>query len=189
MHTYSKIICPRPTTNREFKKLRWQLRRKLVIKTELCVKFSVLRLFHVGHVEQNRRGALSLASQEWFSCKGKEWKIYCYGLALSSELQIWKFHVVVWQTTSKNCTKKRPARAARLFSSFNQTNHWLVALTLPLPSSFLKLPIVIDTQRFPCIVVVVTRKWRTLPTPPLSQRSIQSYSFTDHVIQLCVLHK
>ena len=26
-----------------------------------------------------------------------------------------QFHVAVWQTTSKNCTKKRAARAARLF--------------------------------------------------------------------------
>ena len=35
-----------------------------------------------------------------------------YGLALSSEPQTWKFHLVVWQTTSKDCVKKR---AARLF--------------------------------------------------------------------------
>jgi len=27
----------------------------------------------------------------------------------------YEFHVVVWQTTSKHCTKKRAARAARLF--------------------------------------------------------------------------
>ena len=27
----------------------------------------------------------------------------------------WKFHVVVWQTTSNNCSKVRAARAARLF--------------------------------------------------------------------------
>ena len=27
----------------------------------------------------------------------------------------WKFHVVVWLTTSKNCSKVRAARAARLF--------------------------------------------------------------------------
>ena len=28
---------------------------------------------------------------------------------------IWKFHVVIWQTTSKNCAIVRAARAARLF--------------------------------------------------------------------------
>ena len=58
--------------NREFKKLRRQLQRKLHIKIELCVKLSLLRLLHVDHVVQNRRTALSLAWYEWFSCKGKE---------------------------------------------------------------------------------------------------------------------
>ena len=101
--------------NGEFKKLRRQLQRNCDIKIELCVKLSLLRLFHVDHVVQNRRSALSLAWYEWFSCKGKDWKIYCCELALSSEPQIWKFHVVVWQTTSKHWTKKRAARAARLF--------------------------------------------------------------------------
>ena len=38
----------------------------------LCVKLSVLRLFRVGHVVQNRRSVLSLAWHEWFSCKGRE---------------------------------------------------------------------------------------------------------------------
>ena len=66
----------------------------------------------------------------------------CCGLALSLEPQIWKLHAVIWQTTSKNCTKKRAARAARFFSSFGQSYHWFVALTFPFPfqSSFLKLP-------------------------------------------------
>ena len=58
--------------NREFKKLRRQLQGKRHIKIELCVKLSLLRLFHVDHVVQNRRSALSLAWHEWFSCKGKE---------------------------------------------------------------------------------------------------------------------
>jgi len=58
--------------NSEFKKLRWQLQRKRHIKIELCVNLSLLRLFQVDHVVQNRRTALSLAWYEWFSCKGKE---------------------------------------------------------------------------------------------------------------------
>ena len=57
---------------REFKKLRRQLQRKPHIKIELCVKLSLLRLFYVDHVVQNRRTALSLAWYERFSCKGKE---------------------------------------------------------------------------------------------------------------------
>ena len=101
--------------NRELKKLRRQLQGKRLIKIELCVKLSLLRLFHVDHVVQNRRSALSRAWHEWFSCKGKEGKIYCYELPLSPEPQVWKFPVVVWQTTSKHCTKKRAALAARLF--------------------------------------------------------------------------
>ena len=88
-----------PTFNvisiREFKKLRQQLQWKRHIKIELCIKFSLLRLFHADHFVQNRPTALLLAWYEWFSCKGKDWKIYCCELALSSEPQIWKFHVVV----------------------------------------------------------------------------------------------
>ena len=57
---------------REFKKLRRQLQRKRHIKIELYVKLSLFGLFHVDDVVQNRRTALSLASCEWFSCKGKE---------------------------------------------------------------------------------------------------------------------
>ena len=42
------------------------------IKIELCIRLSILRLFHVDHVVQNRLTALSLAWHEWFSGKGKE---------------------------------------------------------------------------------------------------------------------
>ena len=54
------------------KKLRRQLQRKRHIKNELCVKLSLLRLFHVDHAVQNRGSALLLAWHEWFSCKGKK---------------------------------------------------------------------------------------------------------------------
>ena len=49
---------------RVFKKLRPLLHRKRHIQLELCVRLSVLRLFHVGYVVQNRRRALSLAWHE-----------------------------------------------------------------------------------------------------------------------------
>ena len=102
------------------------------VTLKLNFAFSVLRLFHVGHVAQNRRSALPLAWHEWFSCKGKEWKIYCCELPLSSEPQIWKCHVVVWQTTSKHCSKKRAARAARLFFFIQPIKSliWRVAVTV-----------------------------------------------------------
>ena len=117
-----RVKFPPWSENKEFKKVRLLLRPKRHIKIELCVKLSVLRWFLVGNVVQNRRSALSLAWHGWVSCKGKEWKIYCRGeLALSSDPQIWKFHVVVWQATSKHCTKKRAARAARLFFNLFDT--------------------------------------------------------------------
>ena len=70
---------------REFKKLRLLLQQKRHFKIKLCFRLTVPRLFHVDHVVQNRRGALSLAWHQWFPRKSKEWKIYCCGLALSPE--------------------------------------------------------------------------------------------------------
>ena len=64
--------CGGEQLNKEFKKLRRQLQGKRHIKIEVWVKLSLLRLFHVDHVLQNRRSALSFAWYEWFSCKGKE---------------------------------------------------------------------------------------------------------------------
>ena len=94
--------------------------------TLLCVRLSDLRSFHVGHVAQNRRKVLSLAWHEWFSCKGREWKIVCCAFALSK--------------ISFDRLRQKVARKSALhvqhdyFSSFNQSYHWFVAL------SFLKLP-------------------------------------------------
>ena len=63
---------------------------------------------NVRNVLQNRRSVVSLPWHEWFSCKCKEWKVYCYGL----EMKISRRHLADY---AKNCTKKRGARAARLF--------------------------------------------------------------------------
>ena len=57
---------------REFKKLQLLLQQKRHFKIKLCFKLTVPRLFHVDHVVQNRRGALSLAWHEWFPRKSKE---------------------------------------------------------------------------------------------------------------------
>ena len=110
----------------------------------------VLRWSHVGQVAQNSRSPLSPAWHEWFSCQGREWKDYwCW-------LKYENFHVVIWQTTSKNCTnlqkksctcgtilKIAPHVQHDYFSSCSQSNHWFLALSLLFPSSFLKLPIAI----------------------------------------------
>ena len=66
------VIVLRKLPNKEFKKLRRELQRKRQVTIELCVRLSVLRLFHLGHVVQNRPSALLVAWHEWFSRKGKD---------------------------------------------------------------------------------------------------------------------
>ena len=56
---------------REFKKPRRQLQRKRYIKIELWVKLSLLRLFHVDHVVQNRRTDFRLLGTNGFHVKAK----------------------------------------------------------------------------------------------------------------------
>ena len=92
-----------------------------------------------------------LAWYERFSCKGKEWKIYCWELALSSEPQIRKFHVVFGRLRQNIARKSVPHVQHDHFSSSNQSNHWFVAIWLTLPSSNLKFPITEFTR---------TRRWR-----------------------------
>ena len=123
---------PLHKVKREFTKLGRQLQRKRHIKIELCVKLSLLRLFYVGRVVQNRRSALSLAWHEWFSCKGCE-------LALSRCRQNIKYEN--FTSSCQNITPKSvPHVQQDYFSSFNQSNHWFVTLSLTLPSSNVKLP-------------------------------------------------
>ena len=55
----------------------------------------------------------------------------------------WKFHVVLWQTsTSKNAMalKYVPHVQHDFFSLFNHSDHCFLALSLPLLLSLLKLP-------------------------------------------------
>ena len=78
-------------------------------------------------------------------------KNYRCGLALWSEPQIWKLHVVLWQTSYViDCTKKRAARAARLLFLIQPIKSWLCgAVVVVLPSSFLQLPSVCLTPLHP----------------------------------------
>ena len=61
LHVYTFLI---QLTGGLIKKLQRQLQRKLHTKIQLCVKLSLLRLFHVVPVVQNMRSALSLAWHE-----------------------------------------------------------------------------------------------------------------------------
>ena len=102
------------------------MQRKRHIKIEFCVSLTVLRLFHVGHVVQSRRSTLSHAWHEWFSCKGKEWKIYYCGLVLSSELQKsrqicdvkWPFLKFYREREHSGANKYAKIKNARLHNAF-----------------------------------------------------------------------
>jgi len=101
---------------REFKRLRRLRQRKCHIKIIVCVGLSVLQLlrvlvmlFKIGPVFFHLIGTNS------FHAKEKNGRFTAAGSRLSSEPQKWKFHVLVWQTTSNDGTKKRATRAARLF--------------------------------------------------------------------------
>ena len=53
--------------------------------------------------------------RERFQSKNREWNIHICKLALSPKPQIWWFHVVLVQSTTKICINMRAARAAWLF--------------------------------------------------------------------------
>jgi len=127
---------------RKFKKPRRLLQWKRHIEIELCVMLSILRLFHVDHFVLKRQRALSLAWYKWFSCKGKEWQIYCYSCCCQN-LKYENF-TSSFGWLCQNIAPKIMLHAQQgYFSSFNQSNHWFVALSLTLLSSNLKPPIII----------------------------------------------
>ena len=88
-------------------------KRRRLFKIEIVKCLGAIPLMLVMHV------VLSFGWQERFSCKGREWKIYCARLALSSKLQILTFTSSLGrlrqQKNKIKITKKRGARAARLF--------------------------------------------------------------------------
>ena len=92
----------------------------------------LVTLYKIGEVHFRLLGA------NGFHAKAKNEKVYCCWLALSSETQKCKFHVFIWQTKSKIAPKSVPHVQHDYFSSFNQSNHSFVALSLL--SSFLELP-------------------------------------------------
>ena len=120
---FRRAIRSRNLQYRQFKKLRRQLQRKRHIKIELCVKLSLLRLFHVGRLVQNRRSALLLAWHEWFSCKGKERKLYCCELALSSNIKYENFTSSFARLRQNIAPNIVPHVQHDYFSSLNQSNH------------------------------------------------------------------
>ena len=132
----ASVVTFSKTRNREFKKLRRQVQGKRHNKIELCAKLSLLRLFHVDHVVQNRRSALSLAWHEWFHNE----RFTTASSRCRHNLKYENF-TSSFARLPQNIAPKSVLHVQHDYlSSFNQSNHWFVALSLTLPSSNLKFP-------------------------------------------------
>ena len=68
---------------------------------------------------------------------------------------IWKFHDVIWQTTSRMFQKCAPLD---YFSSFNQSDHCFLAMSSPLPSCYearsAELVVIISYPSSPSRIIV-----------------------------------
>ena len=109
--------------NREFKKLRRQLQRKRRIKIELCVQLRLLRLFHVDHVVQNTRTALSLAGTNGFYEKAKSERFTAASFRCRQKLKYENFTSSFSRLRQNIAPKSVPHVQHDYFSSFNQSNH------------------------------------------------------------------
>jgi len=70
-----------------------------------CDYFMLVTLNKIGEAD------FRLLGTNGFHVKAKNKRSTAAGSRLSSEPQT-RFHIVTWQTSSKNCTKKLAARAA-----------------------------------------------------------------------------
>ena len=106
------------------------------IQEYFCVELSVSRLFHVGHVVQNSaRCTFAYLARMFIKWKQimKDWLLRS---RCRQNLKYDNFTASFGRLHQKIAPKSVPHH---YFSSFNQSNHWFMALRLPL--SFIKLPI------------------------------------------------
>ena len=109
--------------NREFKKLRRQLQGKRHIKIKLCVKLSLLRLFHVDHVVQIGGVHFRLLGTTGFHVKAKSER---FTAASSRCRQNFKYENFTssFRTLRQNIAPKSVQHVQHdYFSPFNQSNH------------------------------------------------------------------
>ena len=171
-----------PEGHWEFKKLRRLLQRKRQIKIELCVRLSILRLFHVDHVVQNRRTTLSLAWYEWLSCKGRVKDLLLRARVVKYENFTSSFGRLRQHTAPKSVQHD-------YFSSFNQPNHWLWR------SCWRCRRQILNSQRLPTVVFwsllrdgdgVTTLLTAILPSSPyLRRKSVKMGKFRRGENKLC----
>ena len=68
-----------------------------------------------------------------FHVKAKNERCTAASSRCRQNLKYKKFHVVVWQTTSKQCTKKRAARAGRLFFFIQSIKSLICGVVVDVP--------------------------------------------------------
>ena len=105
----------------------------------------ILRLFHVDHLVQNRRSAL--LGTNGVHVKAKNERFTAASSRCRQNLKYEHFMSSFGSLRQKIAPKSVPHVQHDHFSSFNQWNHWFVALLLTLPSSNLKLPNEADLPR------------------------------------------
>ena len=133
---------PSTRLNRALKKLQLLLQRNSHIKLERCVRLRILWSFHVSHVVQNRPSVLSpiFAWHKWFHVKAKNEKFTAAGSRCRQKLKNENF-TSSFGRLRQNIAPKSVAHVQHdYFSLFNQSNHRFVTFSLPLLSSFHKLP-------------------------------------------------
>ena len=122
-------------------KLHRQLQRKGHIKIELCVRLSALRLVDVSHVHKIAKVSCRLIlPQMVFMSAAKNGRFTVAGSRYRQNLTYENFTLLFGRVRKKiapNSVPHVPHAQHDYFSSLNQSNHWFMALSMPLPSSFL----------------------------------------------------
>ena len=104
-------------------RLRRLLQRKSHIKTELCVRLSALRLFHVAHVVENMRSALSFQLARMLSMQRQRIKyllLWAGVVVRNSKIKLSRRHLADYE--KKITPKSVPHVQNDYFTSFNQSN-------------------------------------------------------------------
>ena len=96
------------TAIRKLKQRRRQPWRKRPMKIRIWIGDDIVIIASSSYPIVDR------ARSKWTGRSAIEVQIHCCVFTLSLKPEIWKSHVVTWQTTSKNCTKVCAARVARL---------------------------------------------------------------------------
>ena len=107
---------------KELEKLRRQLQRKRHMKTEFCVRLSVLRLLHVGHVVQIGEVNFPLLGKKGYHEEAKNGRFTAVDLRCRQNFK-YKFFSSFGRLSPKNAPKSVPHVQHDYFSSFNQSNN------------------------------------------------------------------